>query len=250
VDDPSVVHRELATSELEVDRAVLVDAGQARVEGLLGHVGGLVVLGEAAAEVGARDHPHAPVLAGRAVLERQPDRDDVVVVVEPARPEGAVLVPGRRAARERVLGDEVAGPQGDVGADERLDPVEHLVREQEVQQPVVAVVRGVELVGELVALVGEVLVEDLLEPRQALLGEQLPAGQQVAVLAEERDVGLGQGLGHRGSAFLVVGPSGTSSTVGLGRPRSRRLSSGRFDLSSAGDGAASRQRVRIGRWHG
>ena len=81
-------------------------------------------------------------------------------------------------------------PERDVRPDQRLDRVEHLVRQQEVEQSRVAVVRGVELVGELVALVGEVLVEDLLELLQPVFGQQLLARQQVSVLAEERDVSL------------------------------------------------------------
>jgi hypothetical protein len=90
----------------------------------------------------------------------------------------------------------------------RIDGVEDLVGQQEVQQARVAVVRGVQLVGELVALVGEVLVEDLLQPGQLLLREELAARKQVAVRAEELDVLLGQhGLAFRSVRVVRSAPA-------------------------------------------
>ncbi|WP_460917342.1 hypothetical protein [Plantactinospora veratri] len=46
----------------------------------------------------------------------------------------------------------MAGPERDVRPDQRLDQVQHLVGEEEVQQAGVAEVRGVQLVGELLPL--------------------------------------------------------------------------------------------------
>ena len=116
VDDPAVVHRELAALQLEVDGLVLVDLGDLGVEGLDRSCRSGRSSGGPEGQVRARDDPHAAVLAGAGVLQGEPDGHDAVVGAEPAVPEGAVLVPRRLAAGERVLGDEVARPQRDVRA--------------------------------------------------------------------------------------------------------------------------------------
>jgi hypothetical protein len=165
--------------------------------------------------VRAGDDPHAAVLAV-ARTERQPDGDDAVVCAQPPVPVGGVLVPGGGAALERLLGDEVARPQGDIGTHQRLHDIEDLVRQQEVEQSSVAEVRGVQLVGQLVALGRQVLLEDGLEHVEPLRCEQGLLGQEVAVGAEELDVLRGQ---HE-VVSLVSG-------LGLGRVLSSLVAPGR-----------------------
>jgi hypothetical protein len=104
-------------------------------------------------------------------------------------------VPGRGPLRVGVLADEAAGKQDDVGAGERLHQIQRLVAEEGLQQPRIAEMRSVQLVGERAVLLGEVFLEAALQPRVLLRRKQGLVMEDIAVLVIEAYV-LRRECGH------------------------------------------------------
>src|SRR5208283_2497684 len=112
-------------------------------------------------------------------------------------------------ADARGLANEVAAPEADVRADERLDQVENGVAEQELHQARVAKVDHVQVV---LAVTSEILFEDRLQAAEIGVREHGPMHQDIALCLVVPTFFLGEfGRSHAldGSAWHLAGP-GTS----------------------------------------
>uniref|UniRef100_A9U6B7 Predicted protein n=1 Tax=Physcomitrium patens TaxID=3218 RepID=A9U6B7_PHYPA len=178
VDDPGIVQGAFSRFQLEINGLRLVHVFDLGGERILGPVNSFIVRKSVA--VGAWQHPHAAVLL-RASVYGQPYGYDFVERAQSAFPVCGVFVPWSRPADIGVFADEVAGPQSDVGADDRLDKIEDFIAEQEVEQPLVAEMRRVQLVGQLASFHGELLLENIRQrthffgAEQRLFMKQIPA---------------------------------------------------------------------------
>lgn len=81
-------------------------------------------------------------------------------------------MPRGRPPRIRVFADKMTRPQTDIRADQRLDCVQHLITQQEAEQPLIPEMRRVQFIGQLVALLRQLLLEYAGELGQVLRPEE------------------------------------------------------------------------------
>ena len=102
-------------------------------------------------------------------------------------------MPRHRQTSFRQLAQEVAGPQGYVGADQAFHEVEHLVGGQPLEQLREREVRDVHpLRARVRRQLLQHAVEEALQAAEFLFREELVTVDQVTVLGKEPDIGVGQ----------------------------------------------------------
>ena len=87
-------------------------------------------------------------------------------------------MPGRGFAFEGLFGDEMAAPQADIGAGQRLDEIQNFIGKQKFKQPRIPKVHGVEI---LLAIFFEIFFKNGLKARELVGCKNRLVEERVAV---------------------------------------------------------------------